>query len=120
MRLGDVEIDEARLRVAWKGSAVHLPPREMAAMLALARDVGAPVASAELARRIWPGSVMVTRYDVRRVVHQLRVLLRLSGTPIHIRNVHGVGYGLELAWPEAAVVQDIQDISRPAPGVETG
>jgi hypothetical protein len=46
MRLGDVEIDEARLRVAWNGSAVHLPPREMAAMLALARDVGAPVASA--------------------------------------------------------------------------
>ena len=113
MRLGDVKIDEARLRVAWKGSAVHLPPREMAAMLALARDVGAPVASAELARRIWPGSVMVTRYDVRRVVHQLRVLLRLSGTPIHIRNVHGVGYGLELAWPEAAVVQDT---SRTSPG----
>ena len=96
MRLGEVEIDGDRLRVAWNGSTVHLPPREMAAMLALARDVGAPVASAELARRIWPGSVMVTPYDVRRVVHQLRGLLRTSGTPIHIRNVHGVGYGLEL------------------------
>jgi hypothetical protein len=96
MRLGDVEIDGPRLRVAWNGSAVHLPPREMAAMLALARDVGAPVPSAELARRIWPGSSMVTPYDVRRVVHQLRVLLRSSGTPVHIRNVHGVGYGLEL------------------------
>ena len=129
VRLGDVEIDGAGLRVAWNGSAVHLPPREMAAMLALARDVGAPVASAELARRIWPGSAMVTPYDVRRVVHQLRVLLRSSGTPIHIRNVHGVGYGLELDRPdEAAVVHDtsqvtspghIQDISRPTPGVET-
>jgi DNA-binding winged helix-turn-helix (wHTH) protein len=68
----------------------------MAAMLALARDAGAPVAAAELARRIWPGSSMVTSYDVRRVVHQLRVLLRTGGVPIHIRNVHGVGYGLEL------------------------
>lgn len=93
MRLGDVQIDSARLRVAWNGSEVHLPPREMAAMLALARDVGAPVASSELARRIWPGSAMATPYAVRRVVHQLRVLLRSSGTPIHIRNVHGVDTG---------------------------
>jgi hypothetical protein len=97
--LGDVEIDGPRLRVVWNGSAVHLPPREMAAMLALAWDVDAPVAAAELARRIWPGSAMVTPYDVRRVVHRLRVLLRSSGTPLHIRNVHGVGYGLELEQP---------------------
>ena len=99
IRLDDVEIDGANLRVAWNGSSVHLPPREMAAMLTLARDVEAPVTSAELARRIWPGSAMVTRYDVRRVVHQLRGLLRASGTPIRIRNVHGVGYGLELEPP---------------------
>jgi hypothetical protein len=97
--LGDVEIDGPRLRVVLNGSAVHLPPREMAAMLALASDVDAPIASAELARRIWPGSVMVTSYDVRRVVHSLRVLLRSSGTPLQIRNVHGVGYELELEQP---------------------
>lgn len=112
MRLGDVEIDGAGLRLAWNGSAVHLPPREMAAMLALARDVGASVASAELARRIWPGSAMVTPYDVRRVVHQLRLLLRSSGTPIHIRNVHGVGYGLDLEWPD----EPVRDTSRTSPG----
>jgi hypothetical protein len=100
MRLGDVEIHGSHLRVAWNRSAVHLPPREMAAMLALARGVGGPVAAAELARRIWPGSAMVTPYDVRRVVHQLRVLLRSSGTPIHIRNVHGVGYRVELERPD--------------------
>jgi DNA-binding response OmpR family regulator len=99
IRVDEVEIDGPRHRVAWNGSSVHLPPREMAAMLALARDVEAPIASAELARRIWPGSVMVTPYDVRRVVHQLRGLLRSSGTPLRIRNVHGVGYGLELEQP---------------------
>jgi hypothetical protein len=97
--LEDVEIDGPRLRVVWNGSAVHLPPREMAAMLALASDVDAPVASVVLARRIWPGSAMVTPYDVRRVVHQLRVLLRSSDIPLRIRNVHGVGYGLELEQP---------------------
>jgi hypothetical protein len=97
--VGDVEIDGPRLRVMWNGSELHLPPREMAAMLALASDVDAPVASAELARRIWPGSAMVTPYDVRRVVHRLRVLLRSSGTPVHIRSVHGVGYGMELEDP---------------------
>jgi DNA-binding response OmpR family regulator len=97
--LDDVEIDGPRLRVSWDGSAVHLPPREMAAMLALASDVGASVTSAELARRIWPGSAMVTPYDVRRVVHRLRVLLRSNGTPLHISNVHGLGYGLEPGEP---------------------
>jgi DNA-binding winged helix-turn-helix (wHTH) protein len=101
----DIEIDGPRLRLVWNGSSVHLPPREMAAMLALARDVDAPVASADLARRIWPGSAMVTSYDVRRVVHQLRVLLRSSGTPLRIHNVHGVGYGLELEQ-EAGWSQD--------------
>jgi DNA-binding response OmpR family regulator len=97
--LGDVEVDGPRLRVVWNGSSVHLPPREMAAMLALAWHVDASVAAADLARRIWPGSAMVTPYDVRRVVHRLRVLLRSGGTPLHIRNVHGIGYGLEREQP---------------------
>jgi Transcriptional regulatory protein, C terminal len=94
--LNDVEIDGARLQVAWNGSAVHLPPREMAAMLALASDPGGPVSSAELARRIWPGSVMVTPHDVRRIIYQLRVVLREGGAPLRIGNLHGLGYGLEL------------------------
>jgi hypothetical protein len=94
--INDLEIDGTRLQVAWNGSAVHLPPREMAAMLALASDPGAPVPSAELARRIWPGSAMVTPYDVRRVIHQLRVIFRKSGAPLRITNLHGLGYGLEL------------------------
>jgi hypothetical protein len=94
--MNDVEIDGTRLQVAWNGSAVHLPPREMAAILALASDPGAPVPSAELARRIWPGSALVTPYDVRRVIHQLRLIFRDSGAPLRISNLHGLGYGLEL------------------------
>lgn len=96
IRVDGVEIDGPRLQLVWGGSAQHLPSREMAAMLALAADPGAPVTSAELAHRIWPGSAMVTPYDVRRVIHQLRTLLRSSGTPLEIRSVHGYGYRLEL------------------------
>ena len=96
IRLDEIEIDGPRLQLAWRGSAAHLPSREMSAMLALAADPGAPVSSAELARRIWPGSTLVTTYDVRRVIHQLRTLLRSSGTPLEIRSVHGYGYRLEL------------------------
>jgi len=55
--VGGVEIDARTLQVAWKASAVHLPPREMAALLAVASDLGAPVRSGELAHRIWPGSI---------------------------------------------------------------
>jgi hypothetical protein len=93
--LDDVGIDGHALRIAWNGSSMHLPPREMAAMLALASRAGAPVATAELARRIWPGSVLVGPYDVRRVIHRLRALVRSHDVPIGIRNVHGRGYLLE-------------------------
>ena len=34
--------------------------------------------------------------------------------PIHVRNVDGVGYGLELARPDEAAV--VQDTSRTSPG----
>jgi hypothetical protein len=93
--LNGLGIDGRELRVVWNGFSIHLPPREMAAMLALASHAGAPVSTAELARRIWPGSVLVDRYDVRRVIHRLRTLVRSTDVPVDIRNVHGEGYLLE-------------------------
>lgn len=93
--VGDVGIDGPRLEIAWDGSAIHLPPREMAAMLALASGAGAPVPTAELARRIWPGSALAAPYDVRRVIHDLRVLVRSTDVPLRIRNLHGQGYLVE-------------------------
>jgi len=95
--VGGVEIDGLRRRVAWDGSSTCLPPREMSAMLALAADPGALFASAHLARRIWPGSAVVTAYDVRRVIYQLRGSLRANRIPLTIRNVHGSGYCLDLS-----------------------
>ena len=66
--LDDLGIEGPRLEVVWNESAVHLPPREMAAMLTLASPAGAPVTSTELARHIWPRSALVGPYDVRRVI----------------------------------------------------
>jgi hypothetical protein len=97
--LDGVGIDGPGLRMTWSGSSVHLPPREMGALLALASNAGAPIPAVELSRRIWPGSALVGPYDVRRVIHRLRALLRSSGAPLRIRNVHGRGYGLEPAEP---------------------
>ena len=91
-----IRVDGLRQRIEWDGSTIHLPPREMAAMLALVAAPGAPVASADLARRIWPGSALVTSYDVRRVIYQLRSSLRASRIPVTISNVRGWGYSLEL------------------------
>jgi hypothetical protein len=99
--LDGVGIDGHALRVAWNGSSMHLPPREMAAMLALASRAGAPVPTAELARRIWPGSALVGPYDVRRVIHRLRALVRSGDVPVAIRNVHGRGYVLESVEPSS-------------------
>jgi DNA-binding response OmpR family regulator len=71
----------------------------MAAMLTLASDPGAPVSAVELARRIWPGSVLVGPYDVRRVIHRLRTLVRTGDVPVAIRNVHGRGYVMDVVDP---------------------
>jgi hypothetical protein len=54
---------------------------------------------------------MVTPYDVRRIIHQLRVLLRESGAPLQIGNLHGLGYGLELGDGETDRSADGQDTS---------
>ena len=97
VRFGGIEADGLRHEVRWDGSVMRLPPREMSAMLALAADAGAPVASADLARHIWPGSALVTAYDVRRVIYQLRTRLRSERIPVTIRNVHGWGYCLDLS-----------------------
>lgn len=94
--LGPIRIDGLRRRVSWDGSSTCLPPREMAALIALAAHPGAPVASGDLARRIWPGSAVVTAYDVRRVVYQLRGALLAGRIPLAVRNVHGSGYCLDL------------------------
>ena len=94
--LGGVQIDGLRQRVLWDGSVIHLPPREMSVMLALVADPGAPVASSDLASRIWPGSRMVTAYDVRRIIHRLRTSLRRHKAPLTIHNVRGMGYFLDI------------------------
>jgi hypothetical protein len=94
--VGPVRIDGRRRQVSWNGSSTVVAPREMAALLALACDPGAPVASGDLARSIWPGSVVVTAYDVRRVVYELRCALVAAGIPLAIRNVRGSGYCLDL------------------------
>jgi hypothetical protein len=93
--VGPVRIDARRRRVSWDGSSTVVAPREMAALIALACDPGAPVAAGDLARRIWPGSVVVTAYDVRRVVYQLRGALAAAGIPLAVRNVRGSGYCLD-------------------------
>ncbi len=90
-----IRIDRLRQQIEWEGSTVHLSPREMAAMIALASAAGAPVASGDLARRIWPGSALVSSYDVRRIIYQLRSSLRANRMPFTIRNVRGWGYSLE-------------------------
>jgi DNA-binding response OmpR family regulator len=96
IELGGLEIDGPRQRLGWDGSTTPLAPREMSAMLALAAEAGDPVPAADLARRIWPGSRMVTAYDVRRIIYRLRQSLRASHIPASIENVRGRGYFLDL------------------------
>jgi DNA-binding winged helix-turn-helix (wHTH) protein len=115
--LDGVGIDGPAFRMTWNGSALHVPPREMGALLALASRAGSPVPTVELARRIWPGSVLVGPYDVRRVIHRLRTLLRSTGAPLRIRNLHGRGYGLERARPGERETGDSSGTPFPAESV---
>jgi DNA-binding response OmpR family regulator len=77
----------------WDRSTVYLPPREIAALLALASRPGEGSPRSNSARRIWPGTALVGPYDLRGVIHRLRTLPRSGSAPFEVRTLRGRATG---------------------------
>jgi len=91
LRLGELEIDTASKRVAWKGEEVALSAREYALLEALASRPGAYLTRAQLEERLYGWNEEIASNAVEVHIHGLRRKL----DPALIRNVRGLGYTLE-------------------------
>lgn len=91
LRLGELEIDSATKRVAWKGEEVALSAREYALLEALASRAGAYLTRAQLEERLYGWNEEIASNAVEVHIHALRRKL----DPALIRNVRGLGYTLE-------------------------
>ena len=88
LRVGEIELDPAARRVAFKGSPVELPAREYALLHALMLGAGRVLSREQLTESLyaWGEEVESNAIDVH--IHHLRRKL----SPGVIRTVRGVGY----------------------------
>jgi len=88
LRVGEIELDPAARRVAFKGRPVELPAREYALLHALMLGAGRVLTREQLTERLyaWGEEVESNAIDVH--IHHLRRKL----SPLVIRTVRGVGY----------------------------
>jgi two-component system OmpR family response regulator/two-component system response regulator QseB len=88
IRVGELELDPAARRVAFKGNPVELPAREYALLHALMLGAGRVLSREQLTERLyaWGEEVESNAIDVH--IHHLRRKL----SPGVIRTVRGVGY----------------------------
>ena len=79
-RINDLLVDPAIGRVSGPGGSVHLEPRVLAVLQALARQAGTLVSRSDLLSEIWPGADI---YDeaLTQCVYQLRQQLVTAGGP---------------------------------------
>jgi DNA-binding response OmpR family regulator len=90
IRLGDVEIDQARRIATRGGEVVHLTPIEFDLLVFLAARPGTVRTREELLAEVW-GEPMVS--SGRTVDSHVRALRRKLGADL-VRTVHGVGYAV--------------------------
>lgn len=100
VKVGPLRIEFDTGRVTVRGEPLALPPKELEILEELALQVGEPVPSAELVRRVWPEQAPATIEDVHRHVYRLRKRLerrRENGwAPVRVVNRRGFGYELIL------------------------
>lgn len=95
LRIGDVEIDEARHTVQVRGAPVELSPREHSLLLYLARRPNQALARDMILDRVWGADAYVGGRTVDVHIRWLREKLEVDPSqPQLIVTVRGLGYKL--------------------------
>lgn len=98
LRLGEVEVDFARLEARRAGHALHLTAKEFALLRLLAETPGEPVTRERFLDVVWGVNAFPTTRTVDTHLASLRAKLEPDPErPKFLKTVHGVGYRLELA-----------------------
>jgi DNA-binding response OmpR family regulator len=91
LRCGDLELDQARIRVRRGGQALELHYKEFGVLRALMAADGAVISAEELLERVWDENADPFSNTVRVTIMRLR---RKLGQPDPIETVIGAGYRL--------------------------
>jgi DNA-binding response OmpR family regulator len=98
LRLGEVEVDFARLEARRAGQPLHLTAKEFALLRLLAETPGEPVTRERFLDVVWGVNAFPTTRTVDTHIASLRAKLEPDPEqPRFLKTVHGVGYRLELA-----------------------
>ena len=95
VRLGTVEVDLERRRIAREGRDVHLTPIEFRLLACLAQHLGMVVTHRQFLREVWGPSHVEHNHYLRIYMKQLRDKLEIDPVqPRHFVTETGVGYRL--------------------------
>ena len=92
---GIITIDPAEFKVKRNGVEIQLARLEFAVLEFLMRNQGQVFSNEMLLERVWPVDSERTPQSVRTLIKKLRLKIDGDGPSI-IKNVHGVGYKLEM------------------------
>jgi DNA-binding response OmpR family regulator len=93
LRVGDVEIDTAKMQVTAGGRRVELTPTEFEILATLAREPGRVFTRSQLLDAVH--GVAIESYERAIDAHVKNIRRKLEptpGTPRYVQTVHGVGY----------------------------
>jgi DNA-binding response OmpR family regulator len=93
IRVADVEVDTAKMRVTVAGEAVELTPTEFQLLAALAREPGRVFTRAQLLDAVHGVAIESYERAIDAHVKNLRRKIEPTpGSPRYVLTVHGVGY----------------------------
>lgn len=90
---GPLSYDSGTKQFTLCHDTLTLTPREHAALLALIQHSGEPMSKQEILDRVFSDEQDVHPEAIEVLVHRLRK--RLTGSPVHITTLRGLGYVLE-------------------------
>lgn len=96
LKAGSITLDPERFRVTKDGAEVRLVPREFSLLEFLMRNPNTVFSADALLTRVWESEVDVSPAAVVACISRLRQKLEKKGDPPLIRNIHGVGYRLDV------------------------
>jgi DNA-binding response OmpR family regulator len=124
-RLGGLEIDRLRQRVAWNGNVLPLTRLERGVIGCLAEPPAQVWAHERLYRAVWQEAWLGDATALHTTVKRLRRKLREAGAPALIDSVRGVGFRLcvdasATAEPAVGAVTPGRDAAAPGPATPAG
>jgi len=95
IRVGDLTIEPAQLRVAVGGEPVKLRLKEFQLLLALVREPGKLMTRQRLAQEVWGYDHLASSRTIDVHIRRLRQAIEDVSGFVYVHTVHGVGYRFE-------------------------